>query len=302
MDTTTLTLTDIDQGLGEALAHLALQAPGCRFAASDRPHPDIDRHLIMIKAKPSWREAWSWALERMAAFVEAVPEPAGHDECGMSFRGADAVLVNALRRAVIGAVPTQALTKFTVIENTSSVCDDILIRRLSQLPLATTTATDAVVQLTLCASLPTLEEQQAIHWRLHGALCTWRGTGNGRRRRWRLRASRIVTHHEASMLGGKVGGLPDDDASVPLLVLRPGERVHLTASSSRGTGDVHPRYTAVTGVRFEVENGVTVLGFSSIGQLPCSRILAHAKAHLLSVLESIASGARCEEQQAPHTV
>lgn len=292
--TATLHLTGIDQGFGEALAHLALRAPGCRFAASDRPHPDIDRHVIKITASPNWRDAWSWALQSMAAFVDSVPEDAEQ----LSFPEDDAVLVNALRRAVIGAVPTQAFTRFTVVENTSSICDDILIRRISQLPLAAATD-DADMQLTLCASLPTLAEQQAIHWRMHRAMCTWR-----RRRRPgddmrppKLKASRVVTHHEAAIRGGEVGGLSPLE-HVPLLVLCPGESVHVTASSSRGTGDDHPRFTSVTGVRFAVEDGVATLGFTGIGQLPCSRILAHAKAHLLSVIESIDS--RCEEHA--HTV
>lgn len=295
--TATLHLTGIDQGLGEALAHLALQAPGCRFAAADQPHPDIDRHVIKIKASPNWRDAWSWALQSMAAFVDSVPEA---EKGELSFPEADAVLLNALRRAVIGAVPTHAFTHFTVIENTSSICDDILIRRISQLPLAAADDADAM-QLTLCASLPTLAEQQSLHWRMHRAMCTWRRRRHpgDDRRRPKLKASRVVTHNEAAIRGGEVGGLSPMEL-VPLLVLCPGESVHVTASSSRGTGDDHPRFTSVTGVRFAVEDGVATFGFTGIGQLPCSRILAHAKAHLLSVIESIDS--RCEEQQLAHTV
>ena len=49
--------------------------------------------------------------------------------------GAEPPLVNALRRILISEVPTMAIEKVTIIQNTSVIPDEVLAHRMGLIPI-----------------------------------------------------------------------------------------------------------------------------------------------------------------------
>jgi DNA-directed RNA polymerase I and III subunit RPAC1 len=53
----------------------------------------------------------------------------------MELKGIDAALANGLRRIIIAEIPTMALHKVFLYQNTSVIPDELLVHRLGLLPI-----------------------------------------------------------------------------------------------------------------------------------------------------------------------
>jgi len=88
------------------------------------------------------------------------PKMTGMKEEGgtLTFRlkGVSPSFANALRRTVLGQVPTYAIDKVTVYENTSAFFDDYIANRIGHVPIATPDKVDDEVLFTLNAEGPVM--------------------------------------------------------------------------------------------------------------------------------------------------
>ncbi|KAI9095509.1 DNA-directed RNA polymerase [Phlyctochytrium arcticum] len=77
----------------------------------------------------------AWNLHHWLAGIEIVISHIGKEDMEFDLISVDAALANALRRIMIGEVPTMAIEKFYVMNNTSIMHDEILAQRLGLVPI-----------------------------------------------------------------------------------------------------------------------------------------------------------------------
>ena len=286
----TLTLADVDEGLCEAVVAMLLLQPSCTFAAYDRPHPDVNKHVLRFGGDGDPQSLWKCAIASMITTLEGIEckqnDCKEEDSVDVIVTPAVVEVVNALRRIIINNVPVHAFTQFEVYANSSSMPDEVLIRRLGQLPLRH--EEHDVVIMTLDASLPALTEQVAIAHRLSKCFSHWRRRPITKKPK--LHSWRCIYHNDCSAVsvsGGAIHiGSGNEDDAAALLELWPGQCVSLKATSTLGTGSLHARYCCATSFDWSrVEDGQ--MTFSSIGQLPAIDIVEIAKRRLVAVLSDL---------------
>jgi DNA-directed RNA polymerase I and III subunit RPAC1 len=57
------------------------------------------------------------------------------NECKLDITGIDAPIANALRRIMIAEIPTVAIERVLLYQNTSILADEVLVHRLGLIPL-----------------------------------------------------------------------------------------------------------------------------------------------------------------------
>ncbi|KAJ3145906.1 DNA-directed RNA polymerases I and III subunit RPAC1 [Geranomyces variabilis] len=80
-------------------------------------------------------EDLAWDLERFKKDFRIVIGHIGKDDMEFDMIGVDAAVANAFRRILIGEVPTMAIEKVFVMNNTSIMHDEILAQRLGLIPI-----------------------------------------------------------------------------------------------------------------------------------------------------------------------
>ncbi|KAI8917598.1 DNA-directed RNA polymerase [Powellomyces hirtus] len=80
-------------------------------------------------------EDLSWNLEEFKKNFRIVVGFIGKDDMEFDMIGVDAAIANAFRRILIGEVPTMAIEKVFVLNNTSIMHDEILAQRLGLIPI-----------------------------------------------------------------------------------------------------------------------------------------------------------------------
>ena len=296
-DQATLVLTGIDEGLGHALGDVISCLPGIATAGYRRPHPLFDEHFIMIHGEEGVsldvESVWQRTLDRLDSFLcnvrGQVPDAITVDNQewigSIKFSRQRIACINALRRAILTDVPTLAITNFTVLKNTSRVCDEILIERISLLPMRTTfpQKKNDGVQISLHQKHPRLNEQGPS-----------------------LKSQKTVTSqhltvdgdhhpHYINALTTKKNGCRTRDPSdaFPLAVLFAGEEIDLRATATLGTGRMHARFSAVGPMTYRVtktypdSTADVELGLVMTGQLTVLETLASAAASLHAHLVSL---------------
>ncbi|KAJ3092742.1 DNA-directed RNA polymerases I and III subunit RPAC1 [Quaeritorhiza haematococci] len=77
----------------------------------------------------------SWNLERFKKNFKVVISRIGADDMEFDLIGVDAAIANAFRRILIAEVPTLAIEKVYVMNNTSIMHDEVLAHRLGLIPI-----------------------------------------------------------------------------------------------------------------------------------------------------------------------
>ncbi|KAI8818682.1 DNA-directed RNA polymerase [Fimicolochytrium jonesii] len=80
-------------------------------------------------------EDLAWDLEKFKQNFQIVVGFIGKDDMEFDMIGVDASIANAFRRILIGEVPTMAIEKVYVLNNTSIMHDEILAQRLGLIPI-----------------------------------------------------------------------------------------------------------------------------------------------------------------------
>lgn len=185
--------------------------------------------------------------------------------------GVPLAVANALRRMAINEVPTMAIEEVLIIENSSSMPNDVLVHRISLIPF--TSDIDRYVPPEEC--------------------------GCGKRLGCERCAVRFVLRAEAkdepiTVYSGDI--VPEEETSVkpvspriPIVKLGPGQKIELELYVRVGRGSKHAKWQAAIATLYEPEDGgkdERILYVESIGFLPPKRILVEAaKALEKKVLE-----------------
>ena len=283
-----LTLKNLDEGLGFAISDELLTDSRVTFAGYRRPHPLINSHNFRLDVSlgSDWKAIWTNAVDRLAARVLEMTEEAsggrnwfeadGDWHATLHFDRCSPSWVNAVRRALLSEVATLAVEKCTVHANASSLCDELLIERVALMPVRTPISGGAVgdgaVHSTLRERHPEIREQKPP-----------------KRSQRTVTSDSIVfsgSGHHIATLGTAPGGRSPVALAFPVVMLRPGEEVHIEATLGRGTGRDHARFSAVSPIcmetvrRYADDTGYTRMRLEMVGQLT-GREAVHSVAAVL---------------------
>ncbi|MEM1655156.1 MAG: DNA-directed RNA polymerase subunit D [Nitrososphaerota archaeon] len=175
--------------------------------------------------------------------------------------GVPLAVANAIRRMAINEVPTMAIEEVLIIENSSSMPNDVLAHRISLIPFISDI--DHYVPPEEC--------------------------GCGKRLGCERCAVRFVLRAEAkdepiTVYSGDI--VPEEETSVkpvspriPIVKLGPGQKIELELYVRVGRGSKHAKWQAAIATLYEPEDGgkdERILYVESIGFLPPKRILVEA--------------------------
>ena len=261
-----LLIQDLDEGVGHALVDLLILNSKPSFAGYRRKHPSYNHHIIRVfaESRADLRECWNNSLLKLmhiaddlckattgsssSFVVEANGDWSGLIKC-------DCILpsvFNVVRRILLAEIPTYAVTHCKVLRNTTKMCDESIIDRLSLIPIHVTTREknedehDEEIQLTVKARLPKVCEQPDKN----------------------KKYQKTVTHNDVilSKKSARVISLVPDtmsietnkqienDDGIPLMILHPGSELHLVATAERGYGSFHAKFSAVSITKYHVFN------------------------------------------------
>ena len=154
--------------------------------------------------------------------------------------GMDVVMANALRRTMISDVPTLAIDTVKIEENTTVLADEFIAHRLGLIPLVSDASLDNVE-----FSLDLTANEAVEEWD----------------------SDALVSESESVQVAIK---------EIPIVKVVKGQKLRLTAIATRGTGEIHAKWSPVS-VCF-CQNAPTGLLFTveSVGQLPPAEIVRQA--------------------------
>ncbi len=134
------------------------------------------------------------------------------DQLRMKFviEGIDATLLNAIRRATINRVPTMAIDTVIILENSSVMYDEILAHRLGLIPLTT--------------DLDELRPDTNVIFKLEVKATT---------------DNQVVYSSQLISSDPKVKPAWD---TIPIVMLKKGQRIQLEAIARLGTGSEHAKW------------------------------------------------------------
>ncbi len=177
----------------------------------------------------------------------------------IELRGFPLSLANALRRHLINEVPTMAVEEVMIIENTSSMYNEVLAHRISLIPFKTDL--DHFV----------LPEECDCGNRLGCEKCVVR---------FSLRAkatSGVITVYSRDMIretGTEV--VEPVSGDFPIVKLAPGQAIELELYVRLGTGKKHAKWIPGIATLYDGPEGSRVLYFESFGFLPPARAVVEA--------------------------
>jgi len=171
-------------------------------------------------------------------------------------RGADTWTANVLRKIMLSHVPTLAIDLVCIDTNTSLLPDEEIAHRLGLIPLLSSTVSSYVEECT-CTD--------------YCSLCS-------------VSFSLSVTCNEASLdvttldLKGATQVKPClvEGQSIPLLRLKRGQSICLTAVAKRGIGQMHSKWSPVALASFSNEADVYIFHAETTGSLSPSEVVETA--------------------------
>jgi len=176
--------------------------------------------------------------------------------------GMPLAVMNAIRRFTINEVPTMAVEEILIIENTSSMPNDILAHRISLIPFISDIDHYVAPEECTCGSKLGCEK------------CTVR---------YILRAE--AKDEPKTVYSGDM--IPEDQNTtvrpvspkIPIVKLAPGQRIEMELYVRVGRGKKHSKWQAAISSLYEPKHGdgdKRILYVESIGFLPPKRILVEA--------------------------
>nr|CAB3491936.1 unnamed protein product [Digitaria exilis] len=142
------------------------------------------------------------------------------DDMEFDMIGVDASIANAFRRILIAEVPTMAIEKIFMADNTSVIADEVLSHRLGLIPL------DADPRLFYYISENDVpNERNTIVYKLHVS-CE--------------KGSQRIT-----VKSGELEWLPEVFKDITIARLGPGQAIELEAHAIKGIGKVHAKWSPV---------------------------------------------------------
>ena len=284
---------DIDEGLGECLATLLAKRAGIEFAGYHRHHPLREEHEIHVKlASPDvpWKSQWNASLDELQEAIDSIGLVSISDWRGeILFRHSHPEIANTFRRCLLSELHVLALTKFNVKRNTTTLCNDILVRRLSQIPIRShegIPTTDSQVTIALDSRLPSIEDQIKLKFP-------------------NLIYTKTITTQDLDVEGGEIVTLVTNERGerinspthhYPIVLLYPGESISLRGVSSRGRGDQHSRFSPIGWFKYNYEPGSPFaemdlsdihMQIEMVGQLKFEEVVHETKKEVVKTISAL---------------
>jgi len=175
--------------------------------------------------------------------------------------GAPLAVANAIRRMVINEVPTMAIEEVLIIENSSSMPNDVLVHRISLIPFISDI--DRYVPPEECGCGKRLGcERCAVRFVLRAEA-----------------KDEPITVYSGDMVPEEETTVKPVSPRIPIVKLSPGQKIELELYVRVGRGRQHAKWQAALATLYEPEAGggdERILYVESIGFLPPRRILVEA--------------------------
>lgn len=258
-----------DYGMLKALVHHGSDAPGVLYCTACHPHPMEANKELYVQCTKGLAGG---AISALRAMIRNLVESAGrlrYDATGMgeheaTVEGETPELLNALRRIMMGEIPTIAIDSATVHVNTSPLPDPLILHRLALLPLRCesvgTEGISAFDNMTILLDSSRFVESTP-------------------------RSHRLVTTHELVLPVGVRVAEPFFDTQhrcpegactcMDLLGIGPGQRFHAEMKLKVGTGRKHIKHSPVTTCTPGIGD-VPRMRFEATGQLTTREIFDEA--------------------------
>ncbi|MEM2096317.1 MAG: DNA-directed RNA polymerase subunit D [Candidatus Caldarchaeum sp.] len=167
-------------------------------------------------------------------------------------------VVNALRRTILREVPTMAVEEVLVIENSSSMTNEVLSHRISLIPFITDLKNYKLPEECECQS------------RLGCERCVARFVLKGEA------STSVVTLYSRDITPEKEGDVVAPfSGDIPIVSLAPGQRVEMELYVRLGKGKKHSKWTPGIATVYR-EGGKTRLYIEGYGFLPPREIFVRA--------------------------
>ena len=177
-------------------------------------------------------------------------------------KGVGPAIANAFRRILLADVPTLAIEKVFILNNTSVVPDEVLAHRLGLVPLAVdprlfefrgdgdaASETNTVV-LRLAARCTKGPAGQLLHDRVTSDQLEWLPAGSG------LEEEAPFGRSQEEVLPGGARAVHPD---ILLAKMRPGQEIELEAHAVKGSGSTHAKWSPVGTAWYELCPELVVL-------------------------------------------
>jgi len=175
--------------------------------------------------------------------------------------GVPLAVANAIRRMAINEVPTMAIEEVLIIENSSSMPNDVLVHRISLIPFISDI--DRYVPPEECGCGKRLGcERCAVRFVLRAEA-----------------KSEPITVYSGDMVPEEETTVKPVSPRIPIVKLSPGQKIELELYVRVGRGRQHAKWQAALATLYEPEAGggdERILYVESIGFLPPRRILVEA--------------------------
>ncbi|KAJ7522201.1 hypothetical protein O6H91_18G001000 [Diphasiastrum complanatum] len=188
------------------------------------------------------------------------------DDIEFDIIGIDAALANAFRRILIAEVPTMAIEKVLIANNTSVIQDEVLAHRLGLVPIKADPR-----QFTEKTEEDVANEKNTIVFKLH-VTCTRQGdrlknaSVKSDQLKWLPKGSEYEMTSADSKLKTYTSFSCSQDSIPPfdkdiicprhpdilLAKLRPGQTIELEAHAVKGLGKVHAKWSPVATARYRM--------------------------------------------------
>lgn len=177
----------------------------------------------------------------------------------LELRGVPLSLANAIRRHLINEVPTMAVEEVMVIENSSSVYNEVLAHRISLIPFRTDLDNFVLPEECDCGN------------RLGCDRCVVRFSLRARA------VSEVITVYSRDMVretGTEV--VEPVSGDFPIVKLAPGQAIEMELYVRLGTGKKHSKWIPGIATLYDGPDGSRILFFESFGFLPPARAVLEA--------------------------
>ncbi len=175
--------------------------------------------------------------------------------------GVPLAVANAIRRMAINEVPTMAIEEVLIIENSSSMPNDVLVHRISLIPFISDI--DRYVPPEECGCGKRLGcERCAVRFVLRAEA-----------------KDEPITVYSGDMVPEEETTVKPVSPRIPIVKLSPGQKIELELYVRVGRGRQHAKWQAAIATLYEPEAGggdERILYVESIGFLPPRRIMVEA--------------------------